>query len=164
MPMGEMTPMPVMTTRRAMNGQMSLVPCPWSFVTADSTANDKGPMTKDDLDFHRHILTVSLDQIEKLVGEHKIVLGELQAGHVLIDMAEHQFDVRHFVRSGHNRTADRCALFGQLLDAGIVGDGFAGSNQAVEGCPGDLSEDDFFGVVAGLTHEDAGCLGHALND
>src|SRR3712207_8675368 len=50
-----------------------------------------------------------------------------QASHVLIDVAEHQFDLRHKLGPDGNFTLDRRPLFAELLDGGGVGDRVAGA-------------------------------------
>ena len=47
---------------------------------------------------------------------------------------------------------------------GGVDEGLAGADEAVERGAADFGEDDFFGEVSGFADEDAGGLGHALDD
>src|SRR5947209_4110327 len=82
-PNGEMTPMPVMTTRLFMvNGLLFDVARRQPSMgnrrrTTDISQSDCGAQP------------VRLEQLGKLFGEHEVVFGELQPGHVLIDLAEH---------------------------------------------------------------------------
>jgi hypothetical protein len=92
------------------------------------------------------------------------VLGEAQAGEVLVDVAEHQLDLCHHVAADRDAAADRCALLGQLLDRRAKRDCVAGPDQSVKRRPADLCEDHLLGEVAGLADQDAGRLRHAFDD
>ena len=111
------------------------------------------------------------EQFREVVGEHEIVRRKLHAGKVVVDVAEHHFNLRgeldgfvRFRRTDVDGPADARADVAHLLDFGGEYDGFSRADQSVKRGPGDLGENHLLGKPARLPDQHAGGLSHAFND
>src|SRR6185295_4958750 len=79
---------------------------------------DDTPHRYSDLESNALVALEILEQVEETRREDEVFLREFQARDVVVDVAEHQFDIRDEFIAGLYGADDGRALLVQLLDAG----------------------------------------------